>query len=58
MQLGIYNDELVSGLSEMVETVHQEDGQIVAQIVHCTRVKCCSYFFSISIQSLHNVIHN
>ena len=33
-QLGIYSDELVPGLSEMVSAVHSAGGRIVAQLAH------------------------
>jgi len=33
-QLGIYNDQLVPGLSKMVEEVHKNEGKIVVQISH------------------------
>jgi len=33
-QLGIYKDELVEGLREMTDTVHQAGGKIVAQLAH------------------------
>jgi 2,4-dienoyl-CoA reductase-like NADH-dependent reductase (Old Yellow Enzyme family) len=33
-QLGIYDDRLVPGLSEMVSAVHKEGGKIIAQLAH------------------------
>lgn len=33
-QLGIYKDELISGLKEMVDAVHGRGGTIVAQLAH------------------------
>jgi len=33
-QLGIYDDRLVDGLSQMVEAVHRSGGKIVAQLAH------------------------
>jgi 2,4-dienoyl-CoA reductase-like NADH-dependent reductase (Old Yellow Enzyme family) len=33
-QLGIYKDELVSGLKEMTATVHENGGKIVLQLAH------------------------
>jgi 2,4-dienoyl-CoA reductase-like NADH-dependent reductase (Old Yellow Enzyme family) len=33
-QLGIYSDELLPGLREMADKVHEADGKIVAQLAH------------------------
>ena len=33
-QLGIYKDELVSGLKDMTDAVHENNGKIVAQLAH------------------------
>ncbi|MBW1808506.1 MAG: NADH:flavin oxidoreductase, partial [Deltaproteobacteria bacterium] len=33
-QLGIYSDELVAGLTDMVDSVHQRGGKILAQLAH------------------------
>lgn len=33
-QLGVYNDELISGLKDMTKAVHQVNGKIVMQIAH------------------------
>ena len=33
-QLGVYKDELVTGLSEMAKAVHENDGKIVMQLAH------------------------
>ena len=37
MQLGIYNDKLIAGLSKLVEAVHEEDTPIAIQINHAGR---------------------
>jgi 2,4-dienoyl-CoA reductase-like NADH-dependent reductase (Old Yellow Enzyme family) len=34
-QIGVYSDELTPGLTELAQAVHDWDGKIVAQIVHC-----------------------
>ena len=36
-QTGIHSDSMVPGLSEMVRTVHQEEGRIVFQLAHAGR---------------------
>ena len=33
-QLGIYKDELVSGLKDMTDAVHENNGKVVAQLAH------------------------
>lgn len=33
-QLGVYKDELISGLTEMTEAVHKANGKIVLQLAH------------------------
>jgi 2,4-dienoyl-CoA reductase-like NADH-dependent reductase (Old Yellow Enzyme family) len=34
-QIGIYSDDLISGLAELAQAVHERGGKIVGQIVHC-----------------------
>lgn len=34
-QIGVYSDEFLPGLKELALAVHDRDGKIVAQIVHC-----------------------
>jgi len=36
-QTGIYNDDMIPGLSQLVQAVHQEGGKIVFQLVHAGR---------------------
>lgn len=36
-QTGIHNDNMIPGLSKLVESVHQEGGKIVFQLVHAGR---------------------
>lgn len=36
-QSGIYNDDMIPGLSELVRAVHREGGKIVFQLVHAGR---------------------
>ena len=33
-QLGVYSDELISGLTRMADAVHTEGGKVVIQIAH------------------------
>ncbi|MFW9938807.1 MAG: NADH:flavin oxidoreductase [Candidatus Thorarchaeota archaeon] len=33
-QIGIYKDDLIPGLKEIVDTIHEEDGKVAFQIVH------------------------
>jgi 2,4-dienoyl-CoA reductase-like NADH-dependent reductase (Old Yellow Enzyme family) len=34
-QIGVYSDEMISGLEELARSVHERGGRIVGQIVHC-----------------------
>jgi 2,4-dienoyl-CoA reductase-like NADH-dependent reductase (Old Yellow Enzyme family) len=34
-QIGVYSDEMLPGLEKLAHTVHERDGKIVGQIVHC-----------------------
>jgi 2,4-dienoyl-CoA reductase-like NADH-dependent reductase (Old Yellow Enzyme family) len=34
-QIGVHSDEMIPGLAELTQTVHDRDGKIVGQIVHC-----------------------
>ncbi len=34
-QIGVYSDEMIPGLEQLANTVHDRDGKIVGQIVHC-----------------------
>jgi 2,4-dienoyl-CoA reductase-like NADH-dependent reductase (Old Yellow Enzyme family) len=34
-QIGVHSDEMMSGLAELAQVVHDRDGKIVGQIVHC-----------------------
>ena len=34
-QIGVHSDQMIPGLAELAQTVHDRDGKIVAQIVHC-----------------------
>jgi len=34
-QIGVYSDGLIAGLAELARAVHDRDGKIVGQIVHC-----------------------
>ena len=34
-QIGAYSDEMIPGLEQLVRTVHERDGKLVGQIVHC-----------------------
>jgi 2,4-dienoyl-CoA reductase-like NADH-dependent reductase (Old Yellow Enzyme family) len=36
-QSGIYNDDMIPGLSDLVRAVHREDGKIVFQLAHAGR---------------------
>ena len=34
-QIGVHSNEMISGLSELAQAVHDRNGKIVGQIVHC-----------------------